>query len=424
MNGLIERGEGKDIRGVSQTAYIPVETLNLTFDRAPLPEGWRWVKLGDVCEVVTGSTPPKAELRFYGGTIAWIKPDDLDRAMYVDSSSEYLSNEGAKRARILPAGSVLVSCIGNVGKTAIAAKPLATNQQINSLIPREEVDSDYLFFACRFIGSTLRAAASVSLVPIINKSSFSALKIPLPSLPKQKRIAAILKEQMVAVEQARAAAEAQLKAAKDLPASYMRAVFNSPEANEWDKRRLGEVSEIVARQVDPKVPEYGALPHVNGENIESGTCRLKWLRTAAEDNMTSGKYLFEVGDVLYSKLRPYLRKVIVADVRGVCSADMYPIRVNPDFLNPHFTAWMLVSDLFTRYADEESRRARMPKLNREQLFAWEAPLPPLAMQEVIIENLSEQMAAAENFAIKLQDQLDSINKLPAALLRQAFTGKL
>jgi type I restriction enzyme S subunit len=210
---------------MSQTASTVVETSQTAFDSAPLPNGWRWVKLGDVCEVVTGSTPPKAESRFYGGTIAWIKPDDLDRAMYVDSSSEYLSDEGAKRARILPVGAVLVSCIGNVGKTAIAAKPLATNQQINSLIPSKAVDSEYLFFACRFIGSTMRAAASVSLVPIINKSSFSALKIPIPALPEQKRIAAVLKEQMAAVERARAAAEAQLETINKIPAALLRQAF-------------------------------------------------------------------------------------------------------------------------------------------------------------------------------------------------------
>jgi type I restriction enzyme S subunit len=143
----------------------------------------------------------------------------------------------------------------------------------------------------------------------------------------------------------------------------------------WRWARLGEICEITARQVDPKVPEFGALPHVNGENIEGGTCRLLYLRTAAEEGMTSGKYLFEPGDVLYSKLRPYLRKAVVVDFRGVCSADMYPIRVNRAVLDPHFAAWMLVTEEFTRYADGESRRARMPKLNREQLFAWQAPLP-------------------------------------------------
>src|SRR5205085_939083 len=126
---------------------------------------------------------------------------------------------------------------------------------------------------------------------------------------------------------------------KTLPAAYLRVVFESDEAHYWPRRRLEEVSFINAPIVDPRVPEFGALPHVNGENIETLTGRLMYLNTAIDEHMISGKYLFEPGAVLYSKLRPYLRKVVVADFRGLCSADMYPIMVNRDVLNPHYTAW-------------------------------------------------------------------------------------
>src|SRR5207244_3836759 len=103
------------------------------------------------------------------------------------------------------------------------------------------------------------------------------------------------------------------------------------------------VCEVRARQVDPMIPKYGALPHVSGEDIESGSCRLYPLRSASEDGMTSGKYLFAAGDVLYSKIRPYLRKVAVVDFEGVCSADIYPISVHSDFVDPHFLGWLLLS---------------------------------------------------------------------------------
>ena len=75
----------------------------------------------------------------------------------------------------------------------------------------------------------------------------------------------------------------------------------------------------------------------------------------------SPKYLFAKGDVLYSKLRPYLRKAIVADSRGLCSADMYPIRVDRSRVEPDWLAWMLVSDRFTAFAVGASARARTPE---------------------------------------------------------------
>ena len=196
-----------------------------------LPKGWRWAKLGDVCDVVTGNTPPRAETKYYGGKIPWIKPDNLDVSMYVEDSNEYLSEAGTKVARLLPAGSVLVSCIGNIGKIAIAKCALTTNQQINSLIPREGADSEFLYYACCQIRPQLISAASIALLPILNKSRFSAFEIPLPPLDEQKRIAARLNEQMHHIEQARQAAEESLSAAWELPSKYLRKAFDNDIAN-------------------------------------------------------------------------------------------------------------------------------------------------------------------------------------------------
>jgi len=227
---------------------------------------------------------------------------------------------------------------------------------------------------------------------------------------------------MADIDAARIAIEAELEAAESLTASYLREVFESDEAREWERIPFGEIATITAKIVDPTIKEYGSLPHVNGENIESGTCRLMNVRSAFKDGMTSGKYLFDPNDILYSKLRPYLRKVAYVDFVGLCSADMYPIKINKDALDPYFTAWMLVSDDFTEYADTESRRARMPKLNRESLFAYQAPIPPLSIQQQITYKLQELMAVSDELRIILSERLEAINAMPAAVLRRAFSG--
>jgi len=252
----------------------------------------------------------------------------------------------------------------------------------------------------------------------------ATIEIPLPPFSEQKRIVGILSDRLTAIDKARTATEAQLKAAKALPAAYLRQVFDSPEAQKWKRKKFGDVARIVASQVDPKIPEYGVLPHVNGENIESGTGRLTYLNTAEEEGMTSGKYMFDPGDVLYSKLRPYLRKVVLVDFQGLCSADMYPIKFDPQWLDSEFSVWLLLSDKFTSYANEASARARMPKLNREQLFEWEALIPPLKKQQEIAAFINQQSQATNTLVDALQSQLTTINQLPAATLRQAFNGEL
>jgi len=118
--------------------------------------------------------------------------------------------------------------------------------------------------------------------------------------------------------------------------------------------------------------------------MESGTGQLLAVRSAAEDKVRSGKYLFDKGCVLYSKLRPYLQKAAIAPFRGLCSADMYPIRTANDVLTSGFLLCILLSQEFTAYANQLSHRARMPKLNRDQLFSYELPLPSIHTQKQVV----------------------------------------
>lgn len=183
---------------------------------------------------------------------------------------------------------------------------------------------------------------------------------------------------------------------------------------------LGDVAWIDAKLVDPRLSAYSSLPHVSGENIVPVTGELRELRSAAEDGMESGKYLFSEGHVLYSKLRPYLRKASLVDFSGLCSADIYPISTDSNRLSPAYARLLLVSPDFTRFADEASARSRMPKLNREQLFAYEFALPPLADQRRIAQELKAQLAVVEEARRAAQALVDESEALRVAVYRQRF----
>ena len=195
-----------------------------------------------------------------------------------------------------------------------------------------------------------------------------------------------------------------------------------PVNRKWPRVPLGDICRIDAPIVDPRIDEYRNLPHVSGEDIESGTGRLLALHSAAEDGMTSGKYLFDAEVVLYSKLRPYLRKVAVADFRGLCSADMYPLVFDRSRVCLDYAKFGLLSEEFTAYANEASARARMPKLNREQLLAYEFPLPPLEAQEQIAAELTKTLTAVDKARRAAQERLAAAEALPAAYLREVFGG--
>ncbi|MEM6733493.1 MAG: restriction endonuclease subunit S [Myxococcota bacterium] len=146
------------------------------------------------------------------------------------------------------------------------------------------------------------------------------------------------------------------------------------------------------------------MPLVAPDHIESGTGRLLKTETAAEQAAISGKYLFECGDVVYSKIRPYLRKVYRATGPGLCSADMYPLRPNGE-LDSRFLHHLLLSEHFSRFAEIVSMRSGFPKLNRTELAEYDAAFPPLPEQRRIAEVLDtvdELIRKTEQIIAKLK----------------------
>ena len=401
-----------------------------------LPTGWRWVRLGEVMKEAQGGFAcgeryPKGviQLRMNNVTIQ----GTLDWSSFI----RVPATEDQIREYCLERGDVLFNNTNStelVGKSALFQEhdePIVFSNHFTRLKTKADLlDSEFL---SRWLLQQWQQKVFENLCnrwigqSAVQRDKLLALEMPLPPLPEQRRISGILREQLGAVEKARAAAEAQLEAAQALPSAYLREVFpklRQPLPRGWKCVKLGELCKISARQVDPKLPEYSGLPHVSAEDIESGTGRLFDLKSAAEDGMISGKYIFESGCILYSKIRPYLRKAVVAPCRGLCSADMYPIDVKHDSFDANYFLWLLLSEAFTEWADSESRRARMPKLNRDQLFSYLAPLPPLIEQQRIAASLNNSFAKADALRSQLSALNSELSALPQSLLRKAFRGEL
>ena len=229
----------------------------------------------------------------------------------------------------------------------------------------------------------------------MSKSKLESIEIALPGIPEQRRIVATHSERLSALFRAKEVAELQKEGIDILDRCIRESLLsNGAETS------LANVARISARLVEPTEQQYRDLPHINGENIEAETGRLGRYQTAAEDKVFSQKFKFDKGDVLYSKLRPYLRKAAIAPSDGLCSADMYPLKVSKDRLLPEFLLLKLLSDRFSRYAIEKSARSRMPKLNREALFAWKMTLPSLDEQKSIVSKARTSTAALKSLQSK------------------------
>ena len=158
---------------------------------------WSSVKIGDLGKVLTGRTPPIKDVAYFGTKYPFITPTDMHSGKIVHTTERYLSEKGANllKNNYLPPRSICVSCIGwQMGKTVMTAYPSFTNQQINTIIPKTNVDPDFLYYALTPKRNELLSLGASTGVrtPILNKSAFSALEIVLPPLKIQKKIAYIL----------------------------------------------------------------------------------------------------------------------------------------------------------------------------------------------------------------------------------------
>ncbi|MGV3628900.1 MAG: restriction endonuclease subunit S [Betaproteobacteria bacterium] len=192
----------------------------------------------------------------------------------------------------------------------------------------------------------------------------------------------------------------------------------------YSLKLFSEVCEISSALVDPRQKEYLDLLHVGGANIATKTGELTELKTAREEGLISGKFVFDATMVLYSKIRPYLMKVARPDFRGLCSADIYPLSVKSGQLNRDYLFHLLLSPGFTDYANAGSARAGMPKVNRDHLFSYRVSLPSVATQKKLAAELDVLHQETQRLESIHRRKLAALDDLKQSLLHQAFSGAL
>jgi len=267
-----------------------------------------------------------------------------------------------------------------------------------------------------------------------------AVQLPLPPLPEQRAIADFLDREVAKIddlvaEQRRLIALLAEKRQAVISHAVTRGL--NPDAplkpsgidwlgdipQGWEVVRFSRLVSIAEGQVDPEQEPYTSMPLIAPNHIESGTGRLLKVETAAEQGAVSGKYLFEAGAVVYSKIRPALAKAVTAPVAGLCSADMYPL-TSRGKLDHDFLKLSLLTPGFTAWATMESDRVAMPKINREKLNELMLPVPPIQEQHQIVVHVEAETSQIDVLCEVATSAITLLQERRAALISAAVTGKI
>jgi type I restriction enzyme S subunit len=191
----------------------------------------------------------------------------------------------------------------------------------------------------------------------------------------------------------------------------------------WQVKRFRYCATIRGGLADPRREPFLSMILIAPDHVRSGTGQILDLQTAEAQGADSGKYLVEQGDLIYSKIRPALRKACIAPRRCLCSADMYAIHTEA-FLDKHFLLAFMLGESFTKVAVDAAMRVAMPKVNREALADIPLPLPPLNEQNLITNHLNTIEQRKVAVETSLQKQIKSLKTLRSTLIAHAVTGKI
>ena len=193
----IKQGLLQDLltKGIDENGNIRSEATH-KFKDSPLgriPVEWDIVPINSIGKIITGNTPSTKDLGNFGGNYLFVTPSDIS-GKEICKTERTLTDKGMKFTRIVPKNSICVVCIGStIGKIGIIKHECATNQQINTIICSENVDYNYIYYAClAYLKRQLDIEVGLQAVPIVNKNTFSTLLIPLMGKPEQVRISHIL----------------------------------------------------------------------------------------------------------------------------------------------------------------------------------------------------------------------------------------
>lgn len=427
------RKKQKTMEELLEEALVPEEEQPYE-----VPGNWVWVKSGYIAKWGSGGTPSRKKEEYYKGNIPWIKTGELRDNVILDSE-EKISEEALKKssAKLFPKDSVAIAMYGaTIGKLGILGIDAATNQACAVGVPHFLMDKDFMFYYFFYQRKTLIDLGKGGAQPNISQTIIKDFPHLLPPLKEQKRIVNKIKQLLSKIDEAKRLIEEaketfELRRAAILDKAFrgemMEKSHISRESNanlyeipiNWKWKTFGDVAQVCSNLVDPK--QYLELPHIAPDNIEKGTGQLLEYQTIEESKVKSPKHYFKKGQILYSKIRPYLSKVIIAEFEGLCSADMYPIETD---LDAKYLFWYMLSPFFVEKASTAGSRSVLPKINKKELGNIPIPVPPKETQKKIVRIIESALSREKQTIGYLESIVGLMEKLKQSILSKAFRGEL
>jgi len=389
-----------------------------------LPNGWKWARLGEVCEIIMGQSPPGHTYTNTPGGLPFFQ-GKADFGEYFPKARIWCTQP----IKVAVERDILISVRAPVGPVNMNNLMCCIGRGLAAIRCKDNTNNWFIFWYLRSIEAQIALLGSGSTFGAITRNGLINFQIPLPPLEIQRRIAIKLQELMQEVERARTACEKQLEAVKALPSAYLREVFESEEAKKWERKRLEELFTIQQGAAMSPKRRQGISPHyfLRTLNVMWGKLDLSTLDKMDFTDEEISKLSLKPGDLLICEGGEVGRTAIWKGEIDIClhQNHVHRLRKLKDNVIPEFYMyWMQAAfQVFKLYSGQASETT-IPNLSIGKLKSFLVPFPPLSEQHCIATYLQEKMAYIDKLRTSIEKQLETINALPQAILRKAFRGEL
>lgn len=388
-----------------------------------LPQGWEVKTLSEIGEIITGSTPSKSNVEFYRKDYPFFKPSDFEQGYFLENAGDNLSKLGFGKARQLPLKTILVVCIGSLGKVALTRVIGSCNQQINAIIPHKNIISEYIYYYCisSKFQSILFSKAPQTTLAIFNKTEFSKLEIIYPKdIKEQERIVGILDFAFSKIDENIKKAKENLANIDELMQSALQKAFNPLKDNAKENYKL------------PQSWEWKSLEEIS-ENISAGGDKPKNCtesKTAKNQIPVYANGVNNNGLVGYTDKATIIKPSLTISARGTIG--FVCIRKEPYFPIVRLISLIPCENILClhylyfclNFFIAKGEGSSIPQLTIPKFKSLQIPLPPLKEQEQIAEHLDFVFEKAKALKELYTKELKDYEELKQSLLNKAFKGEL
>lgn len=425
-----------------------------------LPQGWEYVRLGEIATWGSGGTPRSGDPAYYGGSIPWAVIGDLNNAT-ISATVSSITREGLANssAKLVPKDTILIAMYGSIGKMAITGIEMATNQAIAFAIPHEEiVDRKFLFWYLRSQEQNFLRAGKGATQQNISQTLLKSWLAPLPPLAEQRRIVAALEDHLSRLGKAVAALTGVRSRIARLEDKLFTSAFNGvlhehsadaltppPTPSEtideslpsvpshWQWTRLDEVAEVVGGITKGQKNHDGAalveVPYLRVANVQRGRLDLSKVARIRVTPKKLAQLELRVGDVLLNEGgdRDKLGRGWVWDgqIEGCIHQNhVFRARIRDNRLDPRLLAWY-ANGPGRRWFEANGRQTvNLASISLSKISLLPVPVPPKTEQLRMVEALDSHLTALRRSENLLATCVARAEALRRALLTEAFAGRL